>query len=97
MGYGNVKMLALNSKWQQFLCFVITFFICLLVTFNAFKLCLAYAGFQVEPPKYPHLDLALARSEKGLRIHNPTEITKIVEAYQASPFLKTLGRSKSKQ
>jgi hypothetical protein len=38
--------------------------------------------------KYPHHDLAFAISEKGLRIHNPTEITKVVEAYQASPVLK---------
>jgi hypothetical protein len=78
-------MLALNSKWQQFLCFVITFFICLLVTFNAFKLCLAYAGFQVEPPKYPHLDLALARRNARLSsvLMNHNLISSYYTTYQS--------------
>jgi hypothetical protein len=82
------KMLALNLKWQQFLCFVIAFFICLLVTFNAFELCLAYAGFQVKALQISASRSCACKIRKGLRIHNPTEITKVVEVYQASPFLK---------
>lgn len=82
------KMLALNSKWQQFR-------VSLLLSSFAFlqhSMLLNFAWHTLASKsrlsKYPHPDLAFARSEKGLRIHNPTEITKVVEAYQVIPVLK---------